>query len=478
MKPLLPILFWAAIAAVSVGPAADAADMRLQAVEERRQREALLESARQMEEEARQEAAEARQRIVADRKALQDALEGLREEKAALEAESRALEKELETLKEAERDLELRVADRQAEVGELSGLIRASAKDIDALLDMSPQSAFAPDRTEALQPVVDQSAFPGMEDVQRMADLLMEEVRLSGEVRLESGTVVDRNGVETTADILMVGNFTAAYRMPGETGFLLYSEPSRRLFALSKLPSASRASRIRAYMEGRSADVPVDISRGAALRQLTHRLSLLEQVPKGGPIVWPILGIGALALLIVAERVVYLLRKSLNAEAFVSRLCRHASKEEWSVCTELCEQKREKPIPRVLLAGLQCRRLDRQELENVLQEAILNEIPRMERFLSTLGMLAAIAPLLGLLGTVTGMINTFQAITYFGTGDPKTMSGGISEALVTTMLGLAVAIPILLAHTLLSRKVDNMIAQMEEKAVSFVNAVMQSGPVR
>ena len=95
----------------------------------------------------------------------------------------------------------------------------------------------------------------------------------------------------------------------------------------------------------------------------------------------------------------------------------------------------------------------------------------MERFLSTLGMLASIAPLLGLLGTVTGMIDTFHVITQYGTGDPRMMSGGISEALVTTMLGLSVAIPLLLAHTLLNRAVDNMIGQMEEKAVAFVNIV-------
>jgi len=113
-------------------------------------------------------------------------------------------------------------------------------------------------------------------------------------------------------------------------------------------------------------------------------------------------------------------------------------------------------------------------MENALQEAILNEVPRLERFLSTLGMLAAIAPLLGLLGTVTGMINTFHAITYYGTGDPRMMSGGISEALVTTMLGLCVAIPLMLAHTLLNRRVENTIGQMEEKAVSFVNQVFKS----
>jgi biopolymer transport protein ExbB len=118
--------------------------------------------------------------------------------------------------------------------------------------------------------------------------------------------------------------------------------------------------------------------------------------------------------------------------------------------------------------------MSREDMENALQEAILNEVPRLERFLSTLGMLATIAPLLGLLGTVTGMINTFHMITYYGTGDPRMMSSGISEALVTTMVGLVVAIPLMLAHTLISRRVESTIGQMEEKAVSFVNQVFKT----
>jgi len=131
-------------------------------------------------------------------------------------------------------------------------------------------------------------------------------------------------------------------------------------------------------------------------------------------------------------------------------------------------------VARVLAAGVECCHLPREEMENALQEAILREVPPLERFLSTLGMLAAIAPLLGLLGTVTGMIATFHVITHFGTGDPRMMSGGISEALVTTMLGLAVAIPIMLAHTLLNRAVDKRIGQMEEKALTLVNSVHRS----
>jgi biopolymer transport protein ExbB len=127
----------------------------------------------------------------------------------------------------------------------------------------------------------------------------------------------------------------------------------------------------------------------------------------------------------------------------------------------------------VLEAGLNARNEDRETLESVLQEAILRELPRVERGLSVLAIFGAVAPLLGLLGTVTGMIDTFRVITLFGTGDPKLMSGGISEALVTTELGLAVAIPIMLMHTFLSRRVDAIVGEMEEKAVGLTNIIQK-----
>ena len=122
-------------------------------------------------------------------------------------------------------------------------------------------------------------------------------------------------------------------------------------------------------MSGKSIDVPIDISRGAALRQLTHRPGLLEQIRKGGPIVWPIVGIALLAVLIILERSLYLSRKKINAEGFVNLVCGHAARQEWDLCEAACKQKVDKPIPRVLLAGIDARRMPREDLENVLKQS-------------------------------------------------------------------------------------------------------------
>ena len=279
---------------------------------------------------------------------------------------------------------------------------------------------------------------------------------------------------------MSIGNFTSFYVLnddPGqesETGFLLYSDQSSRFFALSRLPSQKFADRIDAYLAGQSDCVPVDISRGGALRRFTHELNLMDQVPKGGPLAWPILALLGVAVLILLERVVFFWRHQIRIAPFMAKLSSLLESENWQGCRALMEANKHGFIPKVLLKALPAREQTRTDMENILQEAILAQIPVIERFLSTLGMLAAIAPLMGLLGTVTGMINTFHVITYYGAGDPRMMSGGISEALVTTMLGLTVAIPIMLCHTLLSRQVETQISTMEEKSVAFVNMVFKA----
>jgi len=448
--------------------------MRVFQIEAARKKALLLEKVEHEKASAQKDIREQRQRVLADKTALKAAIAGLREKKRRLEKRNRKLEINLTTLTARQKELLEQVAGMEGDVRELVGFIRINAKDLDALFRRSLQSSLMSDQETALAPIINQAEFPGMKDIHAMVELLFDDIARSGEVKIVKGSFVNRVGEDVVGNLLVLGNFSAAYRIPGETGFLLYSDTSRRLFALSKQPSKRLRKKIETYMAGKSDDVPIDISRGAVLRQMVHRLSLVKQIPRGGAIVWPIIGIAILALFIVLQRTVYLFRKNISGEDFINSLRTGMLQGKWEQCVHLCKQHDGKSIPKVLLAGINNRDLNREDMENVLQEAILNEIPLLERFLSTIGMLAAIAPLLGLLGTVTGMINTFHVITYYGTGDPRMMSGGISEALVTTMLGLTVAIPVMLSHTLLSRKVENMIAQMEEKAVSFVNTLYKA----
>jgi biopolymer transport protein ExbB len=448
-----------------------AEDMRARQVEAEQAHRSLLEQVAAEKRAAEQEASQSRARILEDRDAMNQAVTALKQRTHQLAGEVEALQRLSAELAETEQKLTHRLSETDSMIRELVGVVRVNAKDLEGLLTQSPQNALNPADTPLLRRIADQAHFPGMADIRGTADMLDAYIRRSGQVRRAHGPIVDRSGQESTAEILVIGNFTTAYRTGGETGFLSFSADSQRLFALSRPPAGGMRKQIAQYLDGRSEAVPMDISRGDALRQHTHQLSLWQQLPKGGPIVVPLLLILVAALAIVAERALFLWRRRMDADGLMRQLDTLARENRWEEGCALFSSYASKPVARVVAAGLRFRHMAREELENALQEAILKEVPPMERLLSTLGMLAAIAPLLGLLGTVTGMIGTFHVITLHGTGDPRLMSGGISEALVTTMLGLSVAIPIMLAHTLLSRGVDNMVGTMEEKAVALVNIV-------
>jgi biopolymer transport protein ExbB len=196
----------------------------------------------------------------------------------------------------------------------------------------------------------------------------------------------------------------------------------------------------------------------------------------GGLLAWPILLIGALALVLVLERLVVLWRLRANADA-LSREARQAlDAGRVEECRAICRHYRRNPAAAVLAAGLAHAGQGAEALENAFREAILRQMPQLERFLPTLSVLGAVAPLLGLLGTVTGMISTFRALTTHGSGQPGLLSGGISEALITTQLGLAVAIPVLLLHHFLERRVERLADEMEATAIAFTTPLLGTEP--
>ncbi|MBI9074628.1 MAG: MotA/TolQ/ExbB proton channel family protein [Desulfatibacillum sp.] len=446
-------------------------DMRARSLEAREIQARIEEKALLEKQAAQQEARAALVKIIEDREAATSAITRLEQSNKAAASRVNQLKTEIIEMEARQAALKEDLSHMDAQTRELVGHVRSMARDTLALVTQSQQNALAPGRTLVLEELAGQSRFPSLEQIDAMAGILLDEISRSGEVRIEEASIVDRFGREAAAKVLILGNFTAAYALEDETGFLLYSDTSQRFFALSKLPTARQRKALKAYMAGQSPMVPLDITKGAALRQLTQEKSLAERLPQGGPIVWVILVLGGFALLLVLERAIFLIRIHLNGNKLMGEIQPLAQKGDYKECLKILKKRRGKPLARVLAWGIKHRRLDRMDMENALQEAILGEIPRLERFLSILAMMAAVAPLLGLLGTVTGMINTFHVITYYGAGDPKMMSGGISEALLTTMLGLSVAIPIMLAHTLLSRRVEGAIAQMEEKAVSLTNTV-------
>ncbi|WP_319523056.1 MotA/TolQ/ExbB proton channel family protein [uncultured Desulfosarcina sp.] len=422
-------------------------------------------------EQARQEASRRRQEILEDKEKLTAEVQRGENRVKDLNGAVASLQKRLEELNAKDAEQGQKQSEVRMDLREFTGVVRETARDLEALLNQSQFTALQPGRLDRLAPVLDNDRFPGMEEIALLSDLFFEETALSGEIDRHAAAYIDRDGSEATGEILTIGAFSAVYRNNGEVGFLRYAEGGQRLFALSNPPPWTMRRNIKRYMNGDTDEIVFDFSRGAALRQLVHRSTLMDKIEKGGPVVWPILGIGVLALFIALERIVFLNRVHANTDRLMGSVNELAGQGDWAGCDKVLMHDQGKPVNNVLRAGLSAVNEKRETLESVLQEAILKELPRLERFLPALNILGAVAPLLGLLGTVTGMIETFRVITLHGAGDPRMMSGGISEALVTTMLGLSVAIPIMLVHTFLRRRLDHIVGDMEEKAVALSNII-------
>jgi biopolymer transport protein ExbB len=305
--------------------------------------------------------------------------------------------------------------------------------------------------------------------------VLFDEMKRASQVQLEKGPFISRDGTEHQGDILTLGRFTAMYRDGKETGFLSYTTESQKLTALSVLPSGAMGRAMSKYFAGKGEVVPIDIAGGESLSQLTHHLSMLEEFKLGGNIMWPILIVAVSVILFTFYKTIYLKRVHGDTDKLMGRVNDLVAKGEWDAVDQIMQEHKNHnwPVANVLRDGINARREDRETMENVLQESILREIPRLEKGLSIMAALGAISPLLGLLGTVTGMIRTFNVITVYGTGDPKLMSGGISEALIATKWGLCIAVPTMILHVFLSRRANAVVSDMEEKAVGLTNVIQK-----
>jgi biopolymer transport protein ExbB len=195
-----------------------------------------------------------------------------------------------------------------------------------------------------------------------------------------------------------------------------------------------------------------------------------EIVRAGGPLMWPIILCSIAAAAIILERIWTLQEKRVLPREVTQRLWQlvEAGQVTDKVVNAL---EQNSPLGKVLAAGLQNRHRGREIMMERLEDAGRHVVHELERFLNALGTIAAISPLLGLLGTVTGIIKSFNAIQAGGVGDPRALSGGIAEALITTAAGLCVAIPALISYRYLRGRVDSFVVEMEKDAIRLADAV-------
>ncbi|MBT8083758.1 MAG: MotA/TolQ/ExbB proton channel family protein [Woeseia sp.] len=336
--------------------------------------------------------------------------------------------------------------ERAGDLNDTFAIVRQSALSAQGVLESSLVAAEQVERSMFLEELGKGNTPPSIEDIKRLWTSVMTEVSESGKVVKFNATVIKPQGDEQPQEVTRAGVFNSV----SNGAFLRYLPESGKLVELSRQPAPRFQSMAQDLQDAQSGTVPMalDPSKGAILSLMVQSPDLGERIDQGGAIGYLILILGAIGVLIVVRRAI----GNLFARRAIDRQAASGEPSE------------KNPLGRLqkLREGMSS---EHQEAVGVrLDEQLAEESSRLHGGLATVAVLAAVSPLLGLLGTVTGMIETFQSITLFGTGDPKLMSGGISQALITTQLGLAVAIPLVLFHSLLVGRANRLIERLGKYA--------------
>lgn len=195
---------------------------------------------------------------------------------------------------------------------------------------------------------------------------------------------------------------------------------------------------------------------------------MLDIINRGGPIMWIIVALSPIAIAIIVERLIFFRKIRVDEEKMIARLKATMQKGHYDEAIAICEAN-PSPITNLMKVGIENRKLPRHELKDIVLDAAGLEIPKLERFLSALGTIVTVAPLLGLLGTVTGNIKAFDVLGKFGSvGDPSLLANGIAEALITTVGGLVVAIPAVVFYNYLVSKVNHIVIRLENRVNELI----------
>jgi len=431
------------------------------------------------QEQAAEGAAQTQKWLQMDQAELKKELADLKTKQTTEQATLDKLQGEFADLQAQEAALNEELANEQEEIDAIEGNVRAAAKEAISQSRDNPITAEYPGRTAAMEAIASMRQFPGMSVIEQLTDFYFTEMKERGEIVRRTGTFTGPDGRETTGDIVRVGKFTTFYRMAdGNVGFLLPNASGDKLVAITGDIGRSVKGEIRNYIDGSSNEAPMDVSgSGGAFAKLTEKTELRDWISEGGTFMYVILIVGILAVLVAIERLVILGLKGKASRKVMEQIQSLVKQGAYSEASTYCKKNSRVPT---------CQMIDGvidhageggtlEVLENALQEAILKQMPSLERGMNFLALCGAVAPLLGLLGTVTGMIQVFKIITEVGTGDPTMMAGGISVALLTTQFGLIVAVPIMFIHHFFQRKVDKIVGDMQEKGTAFAVTLLKKG---
>jgi len=335
---------------------------------------------------------------------------------------------------------------RSSQLSALFAFAKKYAKEASEKLDVGFSRARFPEHQQSLA-FAYSGDVPQLQDLKMLWLILMQEMTAKAGINRFEGKVINEKGATIATQVVQIGAFNAI----DAQGNYLAPHVNSGLLQIRIGVSEGLKRQAREYLNGTSSKLTIDPLKGQLLDQQSRTPNFRQRIEQGGIVGYIILSLGALGVVIALWRVLYM--------SWVSGSIRGELK--------LQKQASNNPLGRVLKAVKGGESLEHAEL--LIDKAMLSEIPRLERCHSLVKLLAAVAPLLGLLGTVTGMIETFQSITLLGTSDPKLMAGGISQALITTVMGLCVAIPLLFCHSFLSSKSQAILQLIQQQSLGLLS---------
>jgi len=337
------------------------------------------------------------------------------------------------------------------DLGEMFGSVRQTSSDFLTNFQNSLSASQSPKKEMIFMKFANTKKLPNTNEIKTFWYAMLDEIIKSGSVSQYKTDIILNNGEKETKTVTKVGQFAAV----SSGKYLNYDKDINALVELSTQPSSSIQSTALKFEEtnGELANIVIDPTKGSLLSLLDLNPTILDRVNQGGIVGYIILFLGFFGLLFALYKIVFL---TIDQRAINKQI------------KNLSTPNGNNSLGKIAIAFYKNKDKQITDLEISLNEAILKEVNRIKSGESFIKLLAAVTPLLGLLGTVTGMIATFQAITLFGTGDPKLMAGGISTALITTVLGLITAIPLLFAYTYLASSSNKIASILEEQSIGML----------
>jgi len=414
----------------------------------------LLEQTRTAREQERKENADRERQFQTNRDQKAALLAQAEAQRKAAEAQSQQLSAQYDAFDKEINNLDTLLKERAGNLGELFGVTRQVAGDTATVLSQSMISAQFPDREEFLRTLAGSKELPGNPQLERLWFEMQREMTESGRVARIHTKVVEAGGTTQQADVVRVGPFIA---MTGGR-FLMYLPGQKTLAVLSRQPPSQLTRAAAELQEAKSGYVraPVDPSRGVLLGLYVERPNVWERIQRGQFVGYVIITVGVIGALAAIYQFFYLLAVRRGVKRQLANIEQPSTHN---------------PLGRVLAAfkGDAARiEEDAEVAELRISEAVLREVPRLERFQAFLRLAVAAGPLLGLIGTVIGMIITFQSITESGSSDPKLMAAGIGQAMIATVLGLGIAIPLLFINTGLAAMSRQIVQILDEQSTGLL----------